>query len=140
MADDPKLIEAVARAIAETDAVHFWDELPEEYYRGSEYGKKDYRTMARAALAAINASGTHWVAPHEPTEEIIDAYAEHEPEEFAKAATENRKRYLEFLDRHPNEKLPRDKYDKPAAAISQTFPGVWSAMRTAYLAKTETTK
>jgi hypothetical protein len=60
MTHDPKLVEAVARAIGRQEG-----KLLSEY---------SYRKIAACALAAIDASGTHWVAPWEANETMAAAY------------------------------------------------------------------
>lgn len=77
---DPKLIEAVARAIAmdhlrlegvdmaELDTVIAYQPMWFEAMRS-------HAIAAIAAIAAITASGTHWVAPTTPTSAMIDAVA-----------------------------------------------------------------
>jgi hypothetical protein len=61
MTRDPKLVEAVARAIAELNRA-----------RGDNW--REWENDARAAIAAIDASGTHWVAPWEANETMAAAY------------------------------------------------------------------
>lgn len=77
---DPKLIEAVARAIGlsviesrlggkqkPTNADLEWEWKITEWRRACEHA-------AAAALAAVNASETHWVAPAEATEAMKSGY------------------------------------------------------------------
>ncbi len=76
MTPDPKLVEAVAKAMFMSTqepeyAETAWEFLPED--AGSHGTKRDYRDMARAALAAIPASGEWWVAPTEPSEAMVAA-------------------------------------------------------------------
>ncbi len=73
MTHDPELIEAVARAIAIADGWgvgqkhdgNDWRLVPMPTYR-------ILHDQATAAIAAINASGTHWVAPASLTNEQAD--------------------------------------------------------------------
>lgn len=64
MAANQELIEAVARAICLRTG-----DNPSEW--------TDWEDEARAAIAAIEASGSHRVVPVEPTEEIKNALAVH---------------------------------------------------------------
>ncbi len=79
MTPDPKLVEAVARAIL---AGHDWTvgaHIDEDETRDENTGweamqpdwQEAYRKMARAALAAIPASGEWWIAPTKPTGAMI---------------------------------------------------------------------
>ncbi len=66
MSPDPKLVEVVARAMFMSTqepeyAETAWEFLPED--AGSHGTKRGYRDMARAAFAAIAASGEWWIAP-----------------------------------------------------------------------------
>lgn len=58
------LREAVARAIS--DAFDAWKDI--EYADGLDHDDECMRFIADAALAAIEASGTHCIAPLEPTD------------------------------------------------------------------------
>jgi hypothetical protein len=71
----PELIEAVAKGLLEAryrdqnarmNLGITWEKLEDAV-------RQDYREQARAALAAIEASGTHAVAPVEPTREMKQA-------------------------------------------------------------------
>lgn len=64
MTYDPKLVETVARAIYH--GIHrSVGSTPRELSHLPADGRRELEYVARAALAAINASGTHWVAPAE---------------------------------------------------------------------------
>lgn len=68
MAHDQKLVEAVARAIHETEELWTPEQTSED--------------IARAALDAIDASGTHWVAPwthNDLMEEVLFDIEDHWP-------------------------------------------------------------
>ncbi len=67
MTPDPKLVEAVARAIAckQTYGVP-WDMLPAS-------SQLQFIGQAQAVLAAISASGEWWIAPTEPSEAMVAA-------------------------------------------------------------------
>lgn len=101
MADDPKLVETVARAMCAADGPNF-DELPKTWNRNADFmlAQDDWLLFAIAALAAINGSGTHWVAPNELETAMANAVGN----------------------------LP----DRRFSDLDE----IWSAQRTAYLAKT----
>ncbi len=69
MTPDPKLVEAVARALCASDGLT-WEKL-----LGAMADHPlitEYRKHARAALAAISASGEWWIAPWEATDAMIE--------------------------------------------------------------------
>ncbi len=76
MTPDPKLVEAVARAIARSDGWDIgsnhdgndWSRVPTPAYR-------TFHQQAAAALAAIPASGEWWIAPWLPREAMVQAAA-----------------------------------------------------------------
>ncbi len=77
MTHDPKLVETVARA-AYARTCEFWaqafpDKAPHEpWERETDMLREHWLEFARAALSAINASGTHWVAPVEATDAMVE--------------------------------------------------------------------
>ncbi len=106
MTPDPKLLEAVARAIYEHIDARARPEDQEPWEQAGEFWRGVYCDEAGAALAAISASGEWWVAPWRVTEDM------------ERAAFQN----AEFDDRG----LTLDDYhDQPAKAFA--------AMRDAYL-------
>lgn len=67
------LIDAVARAIYETDQPDFAARWGTKRTPDQLQIERGYRTAARAAIAAIEASGTHVVAPAVATDAMIAA-------------------------------------------------------------------
>ncbi len=72
MTPDPKLVEAVARAIARCE---YGSDAEFEAEWGDGQGAWQYwnRREATAALAAISASGEWWIAPASLTGAMVDA-------------------------------------------------------------------
>lgn len=66
---DPKLIEAVAQDLCTSDGL-IWENLVR---RIGHPLLAEYRKHATVAIAAINASGTHWVAPVDVSDAMYDA-------------------------------------------------------------------
>ncbi len=69
---DPKLIEAVARAMRKAGRDWLQARLDANPGSGLAWGDIPHEVYAEAALSAINASRTHWVAPVEATDAMID--------------------------------------------------------------------
>ncbi len=126
MTPDPKLVEAVARQIAQANGDDF-DALPlgkaEWTHARGQFGgrfrdineptKADYLEMGEAALAAIPASGEWWIAPAEATESMqADGRDAIEPW------------------------LPQGRIAKPATDQWQIAREVYAAMRDAHLKDT----
>ncbi len=76
MTHDPNLVEVVALALAASEG-YDWDSLPDDWsFKGGDealVGRNDLRKNARDALTAIDASGTHWVAP---TKITLDGFSQ----------------------------------------------------------------
>lgn len=112
---DPKLIETVARAISPHGwNDDYWQDTRHigQYDRNQRHCQENARKAAALALAAINASGTHWLAP-------ITIY------DFDEVILAMREKYREG----PSEE------HREFSFMGELF----DVMRTAYLAKTETT-
>ncbi len=69
MTSDPKLIEAVAKAVAESVSLSWPSDAGGDIVRPAQQAQ--LLAMARAALAAISASGEWWIAPTKPTGAMI---------------------------------------------------------------------
>lgn len=73
MTFDPKLIEAVARAMYERVENNAAPEDRTSWEEAGDYWQRLYREDAAAFLTAINATGTHWVAPWNLDEDMRQA-------------------------------------------------------------------
>lgn len=86
----------------------------EPYFSGADRAYKEHHKAADAALAAIEASGTHVVVPVEPTLAMVAEFARlmwHEPRLFRKTEEQVGAVYRSMLAARPRDAATGEKED-----------------------------